>query len=260
MLQLTRNLRDYRNALVIQFWVNIRTTVAATRLGVLWWILDPLMLMMIYYFVIKIVFNRGGPGYHFYALCGIVTWQSFSRSLTQCTNALIGNSALIKQAVLPIDLYVLLPPIVQAFFYLIGLAIIAIWNNNVVGWYTPTVLVLLIPMVLLPYALGLFLAILRTRSPDLGKFVPYILRFGFYFSPVLYGPERIYDLHIPQLFKTLYSLNPMVHIITAVREVLFEGRMFDLRPILLVSIAAILLTQAGLVFFRRFAPSIPKYL
>ncbi|MEZ4551238.1 MAG: hypothetical protein R2874_12355, partial [Desulfobacterales bacterium] len=133
MLQFGRELKANRHALRSQFYVNTKTTVATTRLGLLWWILDPLLLMLIYYFVVKVVFDRGGPNYHLFALCGIVTWQSFSRSITLCTSALTNNAGLIKQAAVPMVIYVIISPLVQAFFYLIGLAIIMIWNWPAIG-------------------------------------------------------------------------------------------------------------------------------
>lgn len=116
MVKVLKDIRDNLQALHIQFFVTLKTTVATTRLGALWWILDPLILMLLYTFVVKIVFDRGGPNYHLFALCGIVTWQSFSRSVNLCSTALTKNSQLIKQTSLPMHLYVLLPPMVQSFF------------------------------------------------------------------------------------------------------------------------------------------------
>ena len=261
MIHAAKDIAGNLNALRVQFSVTLKTTVAATRLGALWWILDPLLLMLLYTFVVKIVFDRGGPNYHLFALCGIVTWQSFSRSVTVCSTALSRNSTMIRQTPLPMQLYVLLPPVIQSFFYLIGLGIVAVWNHGALGWYTPAVLVVLLPMILIPYALGLFLSILTVKLPDIGKMVPYLLRFGFYFSPILYSPERINDLqNIPPIVKSLYALNPMVHVITAVREVLFFGRMFDATSMLVIFAATLTFTQLGLLYFRAFSRSVPKEL
>jgi ABC-type polysaccharide/polyol phosphate export permease len=261
MIHATKDIIHNLNALRVQLAVAVKTTVAATRLGALWWILDPLLLMLLYTFVVKIVFDRGGPNYHLFALCGIVTWQSFSRSVTLCSTALSRNSTLIRQTRLPMHLYVMLPPVVQAFFYLIGLMIVAVWNHSALGWHTLAVLPLFLPMILIPYTLGLFLSILTVKLPDIGKMVPYLLRFGFYFSPVLYSPERIYDLqNIPPLFKSLYAWNPMVHVITAVRQVLFFGQMFDVTVMLVILAVTLAFTQLGLLYFRAVSRFVPKEL
>ena len=259
MLRATKEIWKHRHALRSQFYVNIKTTVATTKLGILWWILDPLLLMLIYYFVVKIVFDRGGPNYHLFALCGIVTWQSFSRSINLCTSALIRNAGLIKQASLPMVFYVIISPIVQAFFCLIGLIIIMIWNYQALGLYTLSVVILVFLMIIMSFTAGLFLSIFEVYIRDTGKLVTYILKFGFYISPILYSPDRIYEIpSIPEYAKVLYSLNPMVHLITAVRDLLFYGKMFDFRPILIVFAVTFVIMQFGLFFFRRVSPYVPK--
>ena len=259
MLKTTKDIWEYRHALRSQFYVNIKTTVATTRLGLLWWILDPLLLMLIYYFVVKVIFDRGGPGYHLFALCGIVSWQSFSRSITLCTSSLTSSAGLIKQASVPMVLYVLISPIVQAFFYVIGLLIIVVWNWPVFGPQVLGIFILAFLMVLMSFSLGLFLSIFEVYIRDTGKLLSYILRFGFYISPILYAPERVYEIpSIPDYAKALYAMNPMVHFITAVRDLLFYGKMFDWLPIGICFIVTLTVIQAGLLFFRKASPYVPK--
>ncbi len=261
MIRLVSDIWENRHALSTQFYVNIKTTVATTRLGFFWWILDPLFLMMVYYFVVKVVFDRGGENYHLFLLCGLVTWQSFSRSLTLCTSALVRSEGLIKQASLPMVIYVILSPLVQSFFCTIGLVIIMVWNWPALGVHTPAIVVPVFMMIALALAAGLFLSVFEVYIRDTGKLITYIMRFGMYISPVLYGPEQIYGIEsIPDYAKFLYSLNPMVHVIGAVRDLLFYGRMFDWRPVLITLACALILLQAGLLFFRRVSPYVPKML
>jgi ABC-type polysaccharide/polyol phosphate export permease len=217
--------------------------------------------MLLYTFVVKIVFDRGGPKYHLFALCGIVTWQSFARSVNLCSTALTRNTQLIRQSALPMHLYVILPPLVQTFFFLIGLLIIAVWNYEVLGWSTLATILLVIPMILIPYSMGLFLSILTVKLPDVGKAIPYLLRFGFYMSPVLYPPERVYNLsNISEIVKTLYFMNPMVHVISAVRDLLFTGKMFNVTAFLILLGVTLIFIHVGLVFFQAYSKLVPKQL
>ncbi|MDA3897644.1 MAG: ABC transporter permease [Desulfobacteraceae bacterium] len=261
MLRLAKDIRENRHALHSQFYVNIKTTVATTKLGLLWWILDPLFLMLIYYFVVKVVFNRGGENYHLFLLCGLVTWQSFSRAIALCTRSLTNNEGLIKQASLPMVIYVMISPLVQAFFYTIGLVIIMIWNWPVMGLQAFAIVFPVLLMILVSFSAGLFLSVFEVYIRDTGKLITYILRFGMYMSPVLYGPERIYQLEsVPAYAKFLYSLNPMVHVIGAVRDLLFYGKMFEFRPMFITFVVTLLFMQVGLVFFRKVSPYVPKML
>ncbi|MCP4021534.1 MAG: ABC transporter permease [Desulfobacteraceae bacterium] len=259
MLKTINDIRENRQVLRSQFYANLKITVVTTRLGVLWWIFDPLIFMAMYYFVIQIVFQKGGPGYHLLALCGIVTWQSFSRSVNQCTTALVRNAALIKQAALPMVLYILITPVIQAFFYLIGLTIIMVWNYPALGIHTLAIFILVALMILMSITAGMFLSIFHAYARDTGNLVSYALRFGFFMSPVLYPAEKIYDNEsIPEVAKFFYSLNPMVHFISAVRELLLNGRMFDWQPILIVFAVTICFLQIGLLFFRKNSYYVPK--
>lgn len=130
-----------------------------------------------------------------------------------------------------------------------------------VGWHTLAIFPLLVPMILIPYTIGLFLSIFTVKLPDIGKVLPYILRFGFYMSPILYSPERVYELpNVDPFLKSLYALNPMVHVITAVRDVLFTGQMFNTSNMLIIMAVTLVFMQAGIMFFRTNARMIPKEL
>ncbi len=261
MLRLSKDIWENRHALRSQFYVNTKTTVATTKLGMLWWILDPLFLMLIYYFVVKVIFNRGGPNYHLFLLCGLVTYQFFSRSIALCTGALVRSEGLIKQASLPMVIYVIISPLVQAFFCIIGFIVIMIWNYHALGLHTLSIVVPVFLTIMISFTAGLFLSIFEVYIRDTGKLISYVLRFGMYLSPVLYASDRIYDNpSIPEYAKALYSLNPMVHVITAVKDLLFHGRMFDPVPLLIVFAAVFAIMQFGLFFFRRSSPYVPKML
>lgn len=261
MLRLTKDIWKNRYALRSQFYVNIKTTVATTKLGMLWWILDPLFLMLIYYFLVNVIFNRGMPNFHLFLLCGLVTYQSFSRSVVLCTGALVRSEGLIKQASLPMVIYLVISPLVQAFFCMIGLIVIMIWNYHALGLHTLSIVVPVFLVIIISFTAGLFLSIFEVYIRDTGKLITYILRFGLYLCPVLYSPDRIYESQsIPEYVKTLYSLNPMVHVITAVHDLLFYGKMFDPVPILIVFASVLVIMQFGLFFFRRVSPYVPKML
>lgn len=261
MLHLAQVLRDNYNVVASQLYVNIKTTVATTHLGVVWWILDPILLMFIYYFVVKMVFDRGGEDYHLFALCGILTWQTFSRSLTLSTKSMVSNANLIKQCSSPLVIFVFVPPVVQVFFYVIGLSIIFIWSGADTGVYLFWIIAIIPIMVLLPFALALFLSIFEAHVRDTGKLITYLMRFGFYLSPVLYSPTRVYDLpNIPEWALWLYGLNPMVYLIPWLRQILIADAGISVKDYFVVLACVLIATQLGLIFFRHFSHNVAKEL
>lgn len=261
MLTLTKELWQNRFAIRGQIYVNTKTTVITTKLGMLWWVLDPVFLMLTYYFLVKVIFRRGGSKYYLFLLCGLVTYQFFARSISLCTSALVMNKELIKQTSLPMSMYLIVSPLVQAFFCLIGFGVVMLFNPSAVGIHSITVIYPVLVTILVCFSLGLFLSVFEAYIRDTGKMVMYILRFGMYLSPVLYEAEQIAGSpHIPDIAKTLYMMNPLVHVLTAIKDVLFYGRMYDPLPLTIVLLATLLIMQLGLVFFRKASPYVPKML
>jgi ABC-type polysaccharide/polyol phosphate export permease len=261
MKQLFKEIRGHSQATFMMTRVELRQSVETTRLGWFYWIVDPIIMMMIYYFMVKIVFNRGGENYHLFALCGIASWQFFTRAITKSTTAFSRNAGLIRQVGLPFSIYVIVPTVVQAFFALISYGIIMIWHYPAVGIHTVAIFPLVLLICLLSFGGGLFLSVLEVYFKDTNKLITYLLRAGFFLSPVLYGPERVYNASgIPEMAKWIYGLNPMVWIIPQIRGVLLDGVVFDIREYSILLILSLVLTQCGLLFLRSHRSRIVKSL
>jgi lipopolysaccharide transport system permease protein len=261
MLKFIRDLSAHRHALTTLVQVNLKTTVARTRLGYLWWVIDPLVMMFIYYFIVQLVFQRGGENYHIFILCGLITWQYFTRSLTGTIRVIANNQQLIRQIALPITMLVAIPVIVQFIFGLIGMAIIVAWNFKAAGLHTLGALPLLILIGLFSFGLGLFLSVLNIFLDDINLLISYILRVGFFLCPVLYPVEDIMNsVKIPAFIKLFYSLNPLTWIITDVRKVLLDGVWFSWKEYLVMLAVTLVIIQTGLYCVRSQTPRIIKML
>lgn len=251
MLRMVRNIARNTYALQVLCESNLKSTVATSRLGALWWVVDPLVMMGIYYFMVRVIFERGGEGYHLFALCGIVMWQFFTKTLRLCSNCLKQNSGLMRQVSVPVEIYALVPLLVQLLFAAIGVAIIAVWRHDALGAHTLAVIPLMLAAGVFAQAIGTFFAVFQAYLPDMEKFVDYGLRAGFFLTPILYPAKRVLESdRIPEGFKVLFMCNPMATVISSMREVLLEGRMYDVHQALLLSGAALILLQASLWTLR----------
>lgn len=261
MLSLIRNIYKHWHALNALIKVEIKTSVASTRIGILWWIIDPVIMMFVYYFVINVIFGRGGPNYHLFILCGIVLWRFFSSAITSSGNSIKSNRSLLLQVNIPLDIIVVVQPIVRCFLALFGILIIIIFNFKVVGIHTLSILPLLIMTTLLAYGLGLYLAVIEAYFADISKIMYYILRAGFFLSPVLFPASRVLESdRVPEIFKQLYVLNPMAWIITSTRSVLLEGNMFQWSDAILLLCIILVIIQCGLFLIKLNASRIIKML
>ncbi len=184
MLRLLNVMTRHANALQTMWLASLKTSVAATRLGWLWWLADPLVLMAIFYFVVHIVLQRGGENYHVFVLAGLVVWQFFNRALYLTADCLRSNRGLIKSMPLPLEFYTLLPTMAQMVFVLCGIVMVLCFVPSAVGLKTLAILPLLLLTGGLAWSLGLAFSVWQAVIPDLGKFLQYALRAGFFLSPV----------------------------------------------------------------------------
>jgi ABC-type polysaccharide/polyol phosphate export permease len=261
MLIFLGSLVRYKNALFALFWVDIKSSVANTRIGWLWWFLDPLILMLVYYFLVSIVFGRGGENFHLFVLTGIVTWQCFSRSLNSATNSITGKRNILKQTVIPIPLLILVPNLVNLFFAAMGIVVVSVWSYQGLGFATIALLPLLFLLLVVGNTFSIFIAIAQIFFADTAKFIRYITRAGFFLTPVLYPPERISESDkLPEIVKTLFELNPMAWLVTAFRDIILTGKIFDWGAYLIVLTISLLFTQLGLMLLREKHNSIIKSL
>lgn len=266
------------------FWtltvLDLKKTVVTTRLGWVWWILDPIIMMFIYYFMVVTIFHRGGPNYHFFALSGIVSWQYFTRTLKLTATSIKRNRQLISLTSMPLELYTTIPVFVQSIFALIGYAIIIIWtmfdihfdmllfSTNPMAAFAPYIEHLTYALQLFPiacvislyaYFLGLCMGIWSVFLSDISKFVDYGLRAGFFLTPILYPASRVYDSpYIPSDLKFLYSLNPMTWAIESVRTAILDLKNIDLIQLAYFLLVGLVLCQLALFSLNALRANILK--
>ena len=261
MLQLFNDLRQHHHALLTLFQVNVKTTVASARLGWLWWFIDPLVMMAIYYFIIHVVFQRGGENYHLFVLTGIVVWQFLARTLSASVTAFSNNRGIIRQTRTPMALLVAVPAVVQLFFTSIGILIVTAWSFSSIGWQSLALLPLLFLVFCLAFAIGLFVAVIQVHFADTAKLLTYCLRAGFFLSPVLYPASRVLEAEgIPETFKGLFMANPAAWLIESFRVVILEGGMFSWYQYAGLLALALVLMQLGLSYLRASSNVIVKTL
>ena len=261
MLQLARNTIRHYPAVRVLVGINIKTTVVSTKIGWVWWLLDPLIMMGIYYFLIKGIFNRGGSNYHVFVLSGIISWQFFTRAITESTHIVTLNKQIIRQIAFPLPVMVVVPVITQLFFAAVGMGVVMIFTYSAINIATLMIIPLLLLIAMFGYGIGLFVSVLSIFLADTGKFVGYLLRAGFFATPILYPASRLLESpNIPEALKMILQINPMLWIIDAVRKVLLEGQMFDMQPFLIFCCVALFIIQIGLLWLRRNASTIVKML
>lgn len=261
MIRLFSTIYTLRRPFLTMVYSNINNPITATRIGWLWWFIDPVITMCIYYFLVSIVLGRGGPGFHLFALTGIVFWRFFSSNWQGTMTSLRRSMGLIKQTNLSLEVCIFYNSFVQLFYGTLGLAIVAFWNFPALGLHTFMVFPLLFFTALISFTLGLYFMVIEAYLADITKIMSYILRMGFFLTPILFDPSRVLgNPRVPHIAKLVFKANPMTSVIPAAREVLMEGKVYSLRPFVLWLVVTLVFMQIGLLLVRKMAPKMMKRL
>lgn len=219
-----RDLWRYRELFQVLAWRDISVRYKQTVIGVAWAVIRPLLTMLVF----TVVFGRlaglpseGQAPYALMVLAGILPWTFFSTALGDAANSLVGNAALIGKVYFP-RLIIPSAAIVVSFVdLLISFAILLgamVWFQYVPDWR----MILLPGFVLLGFlaALGpaLWVTAVNVKYRDFRYIIAFILQFGLYVSPVGFSSQVV-----PQEWRLLYSVNPMVGVIDGFRWCILGG-------------------------------------
>lgn len=226
-------LMPYRELIWHKAWADFRASAARTYLGVAWWVLDPLINMIVYYIVFGIILNQHREGFLPFLLVGIVAWRFFESGVKQGSRAILQSGSLVTQVAfhkVVFSLSALLTQALQLLFSLIPLVLVLALYGT-----TATPQMLLFPVVLLVEMLfimgvALPMAAILPLVPDLGTLQDNLLRLLFYFSGIFFAASQL-----PPRIESLFWLNPMAWIIHAQRQCLLDAQWPDAMPLLVIA-------------------------
>jgi len=244
---------------------DLKKSGADTLLGNVWWIIDPLLQMLVYYVLVGVILGRGGPGYPLFIFSAILPWKWFESNVRDGVAAVTSRERLIKQIYFPklvLPVAATISGIVNFAFGLIPLfALMALaYPDKLSAW------VLLIPVIAvcqLVFSLAFAIAIsaLNVFYRDIGNLSRHLLRFWFYLSPGLYGLEEVAKLSKDNhLVKWWFILNPMTHILGSYRDVIYYGQAPDWIGLGGVTGVSIVLLALAILLFKRVEPTFAKVL
>jgi lipopolysaccharide transport system permease protein len=262
-----RELWNYRDLIVNLVARDLKVRYKNSVLGILWSLLNPLLMMLVFTFVFKVL--AGSSRLHAYPafiLSGVLAWNLFSTSVLGATNSIVANAHLINKvyfprAVLPISVvlsnlvnFVLALPVYFLLAMLLGL--------------TPTKWVLVLPVVVLvqlAFTLGVSfgLSTANVFYRDTGIVMEVVLLAWFFLTPIFYPISEVgrggfqlgsivlssYDVQ-----RWMRILNPMASIIATYRDILYWGAQPGLDFFLRTAVTAAVFLIAGYLVFLRFSP------
>ena len=220
-----RDLWRYRELFYFLAWRDILVRYKQTVIGIAWAVIQPFLTTVVF----TIVFNRiaklpapAGVPYFLVVMAAQLPWQFFSTSLSASSNSLIGNANLISKIYFP-RLIVPAGSVITSFVdFLITLGLVAVtmvWFRFLPDWRLLALPLFVVLAFGAAFGAGLWLCALNVKYRDFRYIIPFIVQFGFFISPVGYLSSKI-----PEQWRLLYSLNPMVGVIDGFRWALLRGQ------------------------------------
>ena len=219
-----RDLWRFRELFLVLAWRDVAVRYKQTVIGLAWALIQPLATMVVFTVIFGKVAKLPSEGSAPYALmvyAGLLPWQLFATSLTGASGSLIGNANLLSKVYFP-RLIVPAAAIVVAFVdFLVSLAILAglmIWFQFLPGWQFFTMPFFVLMAFLSSLGPGLWITALNVKYRDFRYVIPFIVQFGLYVSPVGFSSGVV-----PEEWRLLYSLNPVVGVIDGFRWAILGG-------------------------------------
>jgi lipopolysaccharide transport system permease protein len=250
--QYWQDLWRYRELFYFLAWRDILVRYKQTAIGIVWALIRPFLTMVVF----TVVFGQlaklpsEGAPYPILVFSAMLPWQFFSNSLSECSNSLIGNANLLSKVYFP-RLVVPTSAVVVSFvdFMISGIILLGLmaWYNFVPTWRILTLPLFIGVAFAASMGAGLWLASLNVQYRDFRFIVPFVVQFGLYISPVGFSSTIV-----PEKWRFLYSLNPMVGVIDGFRWAILGGNSQLYLPGFILSMAlVVLLLVSGIWYFRK---------
>ena len=245
-----KELKAYRDLFYFLVWRDIKVLYAQTVLGFSWAILNPLIQIVIF----SIIFGKvariptDGIPYVLFSTVAIVPWTYMAESMSTSSQSLVLGQNLLGKVYFPRIIFPLTSVLAKLVDFSISLMLVVavmVYYQIAPTWNLLYLPLLVLLMMVIPTGIGLWLSALAIRYRDVKFAMPFVIRMLIYTAPILYSASAI-----PEQYRLLFSLNPLVAVIEGYRASLL-GLPMPWEYILPGTLVAVLILIFGAIYFRR---------
>lgn len=247
-----KDLWRYRELFYFLAWRDILVRYKQTAIGLAWALLRPLLTMLVFTLVFSKLAKLPSDGvpYPILVFAALLPWLFFANAFTEAGNSLVNNANMISKVYFPRLVLPTSAVIVSFTDFLISATIMVMlmaWYGYVPNWHVITLPFFILVAFVAAMGAGLWIAALNVKYRDFRYVIPFIVQLGLYISPVGFSSTIV-----PEQWRLLYSINPMVGVIDGFRWAILGGTTPFYWPGFLISLTlvfAILVT--GVIYFRK---------
>ncbi len=247
-----KDLWRYRELFYFLAWRDILVRYKQTVIGIAWALLRPLLTMVVF----TVIFGKlaklpsDNAPYPILVFAALLPWQFFSNAFSEAGNSLVSNASMISKIYFPRLVMPTSAVIVSFVDFLISAVILVglmLWYSFAPDWRILTLPAFIFIAFAAAMGAGLWVAALNVKYRDFRYIVPFVVQFGLYASPVGFSSSIV-----PEKWRLLYSINPMVGVIDGFRWAILGGNTQLYWPGFLLSLALVsLLLVTGVMYFRK---------
>ncbi|MBA5874433.1 MAG: ABC transporter permease [Nitrospira sp. CR1.2] len=241
---------NYRELVHILVWRDVTVRYKQTVLGVAWAMFQPVATMLIFTAVFSMMGKIPSDGFPYpvFLYAGLLPWFYISQALSRGGTSLVGEAPLISKVYFPR----LILPLSATIAPLIDLLLAFVAFLGLMAWFdvVPTWRILLLPLfaglgATMAFAAGLWVSALYVRYRDVGHILPMFIQLWMFVSPILYPVSKV-----PESWRAVYALNPVVSVVEGFRWALIPGFQVDFSMFLPSLIIVAVTLAGGLIYFR----------
>ncbi len=244
------SLWHYRELIYILVWRDVTVRYKQTLLGVAWAMFQPVATMLIFTAVFSVMGKIPSDGFPYpvFLYAGLLPWFYVSQALSRGGSSLVGEAPLISKVYFPrliLPLAATIAPLVDLLLAFVAFVGLMAWFNVMPTWR-----ILLLPLfaglaAIITLSGGLWISALYVKYRDVGHILPMFIQLGMFVSPILYPVSKV-----PESWRTLYALNPVVSVVEGFRWALIPGFHVDFSMFLPSLGIVFVVLIGGLIYFR----------
>jgi lipopolysaccharide transport system permease protein len=247
-----KDLWQYRELFYFLAWRDILVRYKQTVIGIAWSVIRPFLTMIVF----TLIFGRlaklpsEGVPYPIMVFTALLPWQFFANALSEASNSLTGNANMLTKIYFPrivVPASTVIVSLVDFLISFVVLVFLMVWYGYMPGWQMLSLPLFLILAFCASFGVSLWCAAFTVKYRDFRYVVPFMVQLGLYISPVGFASTVI-----PEKFRLLYSLNPMVGVIDGFRWAILGGDIHVYWPGIITStVLMLVILVSGFKYFRK---------
>ena len=237
-------------------FADLRAEAAKTYVNFLWWMIDPILTMLVFYVVFGLIAKRGDADFLPFLLTGLVAWTWYKQTVSHAGNAIMGSRGLITQVHVPKIVFpsVTVLMVLIKFAFVLAMLLVFLWlfGFGITASYAALPAVLFVQL-LFSIALTYLVAGLVPFLPDLRLLIENLLQLQFFLSGIFFSGDSV-----PQAYQSLFYLNPMASLIHDYRAVLLYDTWPHWGRLGMIALFSLALMSAAVALIHRFDRQYPR--